>query len=121
MKPADDLRKAIESQNDETGINVNKLRPGDMVRAFTLNSIYEIILLPHTTEVMVRGDGRYFNDLERVSFIGSTWGGSATKSRWVGVGMHMEFVRLKPGGIHNLVITSPVRKLQIIRCTGEQP
>lgn len=118
MSMADHIKGLIESQDETTGIDIRTLQPGDCVRAFTLNSMYEIVVLPGC-EIQVRGDGRYFNEFEQVYFSGSTWGGSMLKVKWVGVGMCMEFHRKKPSGVNNMVLTSFVQKIQILRAEKE--
>ncbi len=91
------------------GVYLRDLDPITTLRVQTQNTLYEIMVpRPPRSGVLVRG-GRFFPEMTKASFGGSSFGGSCLKLAWFGVGLHMEFH--SAGG---WIITSRVRSIQLL-------
>jgi len=109
---SDEINKAKASQNEDTGVFIDKLPVGTIVKIETKRSIYIFEVQDATGRVHIKGTGNYFNEITPARIIGSNFGGTMLKSRWVGIGMRMEVL---PDGPLKGVITSAIRRITVIR------
>lgn len=104
------LLKAVESVKDAQGIFLKDIPEDALVEVHTQNSIYEITVIdPEDGKVAVCGSGRFFTRPEVCHLSGSTWGGSMLRVKWIGIGMHLEVVRIDG----TRIVTSVVRNIEI--------
>lgn len=75
--------------NQDSGINVRKLKPGDTIEVKTRNSTYTIVKQDYGNKVTIKG-GQFCKDETEGHFTGSTFGGTMIKLDWIGYMMHME-------------------------------
>lgn len=92
------------------GCQIDELPALQTLTVFTMNHLYEIIVLASQEgRVRVRG-GQFFPDWREASLAGCSLGGSFLKMRGVYTGFCME---LCAGG--EVIVTSPVQKLTLSR------
>ncbi len=90
------------------GCQIDALPPLQLLTVFTMNHLYEIIVIAsHEGRVRVRG-GQFFPEWREVHLAGCSLGGSFLKMRGVYAGFCME---LYAGG--EVIVTSPVQKLTL--------
>jgi hypothetical protein len=90
------------------GINICHLEPGTTLAVHTRHSVYRLTVMDgHEEQVLILG-GRLFNEPTPARLCGATAGGSALKTGWVGVGLHLE---LSVGGVP--IRTSLVRSIEL--------
>lgn len=95
------------------GIALAELDPISTLHVRTQNTLYEVTVpRPPLSTVLVRG-GRFFPELTRATFGGSSFGGSCLKLAWFGVGLHLEFHYA--GGC---IVTSRVRSITVLDATS---
>ena len=82
--------KIIESEI-EGGVDLDELAEGVVLEVETQNHGYTIVTGGCGKE-LIWGHPRYCPDPVSVRITGSTWGGSMLKIRFVGRGMHLEFL-----------------------------
>jgi hypothetical protein len=104
------IQRLVEIQEELSGIDTRKLKPGTQVKAWTKNSVYEMEIVNCIGDVLVQG-GKYFPQLTPTTFTGSTWGGSMLKIGWIGYMMSMEFQYTEK---NKIISTTFVRKAKII-------
>lgn len=107
---SDDIVNNIEESEKDGGIFLDTLDPGTHVIAVTRNSTYDIEILEEG-KFKVQG-GKYFPEPMETCFNGSTWGGSMLKIKWIGLGMHMEFMH--PTKQSKTVTTTKVKEAKVI-------
>ena len=78
------------SQGD--GIFLNDLQDGQELAVRTQNRCYRIVNQGEGN-ALISGHPRYCEEPVMVKIEGSTWGGSALKANFIGIGMHLEFRR----------------------------
>jgi hypothetical protein len=92
------------------GVGIESVAVGTPVTIHTLHSTYELIVRDGARhDVLLRG-GRLFPEWTEARLNGSTAGGSALKSGWIGIGLRIEIV--VDGKIFT---TSPVQSIWIER------
>jgi hypothetical protein len=92
------------------GCQIDELPALQVLTVFTMNHLYELIVIhSHEGRVRVRG-GQFFPDWREAQLAGCSLGGSFLKLRGVYAGFCME---LYVGG--EVIITSPVQKLTLSR------
>jgi hypothetical protein len=92
------------------GCQIDELPAFQTLTVFTMNHLYEIIVLgSQEGRVRVRG-GQFFPEWREASLAGCSLGGSFLKMRGVYTGFCME---LCAGG--EVIVTSPVQKLTLSR------
>ena len=96
------------------GVFVKDLLAGEKVLVRTQNSLYALYIL-NDSNAEIMGDGNYFNEPTFVFISGSTFGGSAIKVGFIGIGMHLEVWH---GG--KRITTSEIQKIQIIEKTWKE-
>lgn len=100
----------IEAVNKTQGMFVKELGVGIEINVKTQNEEFFIVMLnPGEGKVRVRGSEPFAEPTECV-LSGSTFGGSAIKSRWIGIGMYIEF--FKEG--RHITTSSPVRSIGLV-------
>jgi hypothetical protein len=92
----------------EGGVRLEDLRPGSTLQVTTHNTRYRLIVLTGNI-VLITGHPRYCPTPVLVRIYGSTWGGSMLKVRFIGRGMHMEFVHPE---YQIPIVTSPIQEIQ---------
>ncbi len=98
------------------GCQIDELPALQAVSVFTMNHLYEIIVIAsHEGRVRVRG-GQFFPEWRDVCLAGCSLGGSFLKLRGVYTGFCME---LHVDG--EVIVTSPVQKLTLSRLEALQP
>jgi len=107
---SDDIVNNIEESEKDGGIFLDTLESGTHVIAVTRNSTYDIEVLEEG-KFKVQG-GKYFPEPVEAYFNGSTWGGSMLKIKWIGLGMHIEFMH--PTKQSKTVTTTKVEEAKVI-------
>jgi len=107
------LEKIVDGAAHLKQLRRNELQFGDVVLITTRNSDYTIYVLENDRYVVSGGwFARKGRSPMRVSITGCTWGGSIIKvDTLAACGLRLEF--------GNRVITTTIRKVQIIRGSGK--
>ena len=100
---ADDVNHNIIQSEIEGGVYLRDLPRGAVLAIQTQNRFYRLVSLGEET-ALLSGHPDLCPDPVEVRIQGSTWGGSMLKERFVGRGMHLEFVH----PVHRTVTTSRV-------------
>jgi len=100
---ADAVNGNIIQSEIEGGVYLRDLRPGAVLAIQTQNRFYTLVSLGEEA-ALLSGHPELCPDPVEVRIQGSTWGGSMLKERFVGRGMHLEFVH----PVHRTVTTSMV-------------
>lgn len=101
------LTEQARSAKDIEGINLRDVSPGEILLVRTINSDYSLIYLGHG-RAKIAGNPKICRGSLPVNVLGSTWGGSALRIGFVGIGMCLQFQR--PGEAR-MVTTTPVRSV----------
>lgn len=84
-----DLGKNVEFAENTPGIKLDDIKTGEKFMISTQNTEY--VLEKRDDGLYLSGNEKYCPTPRKVSITGSSWGGSAIKSRFIGEGMRMEF------------------------------
>jgi len=95
----------LHHMEKQHSVALDKLAIGTKIEAKTRNTLYKIEILPNG-RVMVEG-GRYFLQPTETVIVGSTWGGSMIKSKWLEIGMHIEMPQCTTTAVETLKIIAP--------------
>ena len=98
------------------GVAIPSLEPGTTLLVCTRNSRYRLTVLDSATDDVLVEGGRLFLDARPARLDGATAGGTALRTRWVGVGLRME---MSSGG--KRITTSPVQSIEIERHMPHEP
>jgi hypothetical protein len=98
-----------EELAERQGLALSQLDPFTRLGIRTRNTNYEMTLLDPWEGRMAILGGRYFATLATVVLIGSSFGGSLLKLRWIGSGLRMEIM-----ADDVKVVTSPVQTVEIL-------
>lgn len=101
------LESFVEAATDREGLSLASLRPNARLLVRTRNTLYRLVVLGPGPTVLVEG-GWYFPELTEAQFYGSSLGGSALKTYWIGLGFQMEL-----SGPTGRVVTSPIRSIDV--------
>lgn len=106
------LDKIVEQATHLKQVRKKDLQYGDLVLITTQNSVYSVRVLENGFYLV---SGGWFDDKAlspcKTTIAGCTWGGSIIKLEIVAAcGLCLEF--------GNRVVTTPIRKLCVIRCGG---
>lgn len=82
------LDKEVESVEKTDGIKLADIQVGEKFKISTQNTDY--ILELREDGYYLSGDKKLVPVPRKVQINGSTWGGNAIKSDFIGIGMHME-------------------------------
>ncbi len=94
----------ITVSNELDGVYLDDLAEGQELAVETHNRCYRIVNRGEGN-ALISGHPTFCSEPVLVKIDGSTWGGSALKMNFIGIGMHLEF-RLPDG--RRSVTTSPV-------------
>lgn len=100
---ADEVNRNIIQSEVEGGVYLRDLPRGAVLAIQTQNRFYTLVNLGDES-ALLSGHPELCPDPVEVRIQGSTWGGSMLKERFVGRGMHLEFVH----PVHRTVTTSRV-------------
>ncbi len=90
------------------GVALARLEPWSRLVVRTHNTAYHLTVLePSESRVLVQG-GHYFAEATEAVLLGSSFGGSLLKVRWIGCGMRMEI-----STDDRRIVTSPVRSVEV--------
>jgi hypothetical protein len=102
------LGQFAQERGCSDGIDFQSLEIGTTVHVHTRYSSYHLVVTdPENGCALVTG-GRLFLEPTPIRIEGATAGGSAIKAGWIGVGLHLEMLKLT-----NRVTTSVVRAVQV--------
>jgi len=104
---ADAVNANIIRSEIEGGVHLRHLMPGSVLSIRTSNREYRIVLL-NNGAALISGHPEFCPEPVEVQIQGSTWGGSMIKSKYLGRGMHMEFVH----PVHRRIVTSPIVEIR---------
>ncbi len=92
----------------EGGVFLENLSPSTVLQIETRNHCYTAVVLGGS-QALICGHPEYCPRPILVSIAGSTWGGSMLKVRFVGRGMHLEFLHPE---YRTPIVTSPIREIR---------
>jgi len=104
---ADPVNGNIIRSEIEGGVYLRDLPPGAVLDIQTENRYYTLVRLGGES-VLLSGHPELCPDPIEVRIQGSTWGGSMLKEKYVGRGMHLEFVHT----VHRTIVTSRVLEIR---------
>ena len=112
---SDSVNHNIVRSEIEGGVFLERLPPWTVLEIETQHHSYTAVMLGNSY-AYISGHPLYCPKPVLVSITGSTWGGSMLKLRFVGRGMHLEF--LHPS-YRMPIITSPIQEIRECRQTVE--
>lgn len=101
------LTEQVRSAKNIEGIYLRDVSPGEILLVQTTNSDYSLIYLGYGS-AQIAGNPRICRGSQPVNVLGSTWGGSALRIGFIGIGMCLQFQR--PGEAR-MVTTTPIRSV----------
>jgi len=104
---ADQVNHNIIQSEVEGGVYLRDLRPGAVLAIQTRNRSYILVNLSEES-ALISGHPEFCPEPVEVQVQGCTWGGSMLKAKYVGRGMHLEFIH----PVHRTVITSQIVDIQ---------
>jgi len=99
---SDEVNRNIVQSEIEGGVYLDDLPEGAVLKVETQNHEYTIVI--RTGEELIWGHPQYCPRPVPVRIVGSTWGGSMLKLRFIGRGMHLEFRH----PVYRTIITSRI-------------
>jgi hypothetical protein len=105
---SDDVNRAIVQSEIEGGVFLHDLPPSTVLEIQTLNHRYTAVLLGGS-DALISGHPEFCPIPVQVAIAGSSWGGSMLKLRYVGRGMHLEFLHPE---YSTPIITSPIQAIR---------
>ena len=100
---SDSVNRNIIGSEIEGGVYLRDLAPGSVLSLQTRNRIYKVVVLDDET-ALISGHPEFCPEPAQVRILGSTWGGSMLKTKFLGFGMHLEFEH----PVHRTVLTSRI-------------
>jgi hypothetical protein len=100
---SDSVNRNIIGSEIEGGVYLRDLAPGSVLSLQTRNRIYKVVVLDDET-ALISGHPEFCPEPAQVRILGSTWGGSMLKTKFLGFGMHLEFEH----HVHRTVLTSRI-------------
>ena len=104
---ADEVNHNIVQSEIEGGVYLRDLSPGAVLAIQTQNRSYTLVNLGDES-ALISGHPEFCPEPVEVLVQGSTWGGSMLKTKFVGRGMHLEFVH----PVYRTVITSEIVEIR---------
>ncbi|HYK18846.1 MAG TPA: hypothetical protein VEV37_12535 [Bryobacteraceae bacterium] len=104
---SDEVNHNIIQSEVEGGVYLRDLQPGAVLAIQTRNRSYTLVNLSEECS-LISGHPEFCPEPVRVQVQGCTWGGSMLKAKYVGRGMHLEFIH----PVHRTVITSQIVDIQ---------
>jgi hypothetical protein len=100
---SDSVNRNIIGSEIEGGVYLRDLAPGSVLSLQTMNRVYKVVVLDDET-ALISGHPEFCPEPAQVRILGSTWGGSMLKTKFLGFGMHLEFEH----PVHRTVLTSRI-------------
>jgi len=100
---SDSVNRNIIGSEIEGGVYLRDLAPGSVLSLQTVNRVYKVVVLGDET-ALISGHPEFCPEPAQVRILGSTWGGSMLKTKFLGFGMHLEFEH----PVHRTVLTSRI-------------
>ncbi len=100
---SDEVNHNIIASEIEGGVYLRDLTPGSELSVQTRNRVYKVVVLGDET-ALISGHPDFCPEPAEVRILGSTWGGSMLKAKFVGFGMHLEFEH----PVHRVILTSRI-------------
>jgi len=97
------VNRNIIGSEIEGGVYLRDLTPGSVLSLQTTNRVYKVVVLDDET-ALISGHPEFCPEPAQVRILGSTWGGSMLKTKFLGFGMHLEFEH----PVHRTVLTSRI-------------
>jgi len=72
------------------GVHLRDLAPGSVLSIQTMNRVYRLVILEDET-ALISGHPEFCPAPAKVRILGSSWGGSMLRMRYLGRGMQLEF------------------------------
>ena len=104
---SDEINHNIVQSEIEGGVYLRDLQPGAVLAIQTRNRSYRLVSLGEET-ALISGHPEFCPEPVKVQVQGCTWGGSMLKTKFVGRGMHLEFIH----PVYRTVITSQIVDIQ---------
>ena len=104
---SNEINHNIVQSEIEGGVYLRDLQPGAVLAIQTRNRSYRLVSLGEEA-ALISGHPEFCPEPVRVQVQGCTWGGSMLKTKFVGRGMHLEFIH----PVHRTVITSQIVDIQ---------
>jgi hypothetical protein len=104
---SDEVNHNIIQSEVEGGVYLRDLQPGAVLAIQTRNRSYRLVNLSEEYS-LISGHPEFCPEPVEVQVQGCTWGGSMLKAKYVGRGMHLEFIH----PVHRTVITSQIVDIQ---------
>ncbi|HLG95442.1 MAG TPA: hypothetical protein VKX49_03920 [Bryobacteraceae bacterium] len=104
---ANEINHNIIQSEVEGGVYLRDLQPGAVLDIQTRNRSYRLVNLGEEA-ALISGHPEFCPEPVRVQVQGCTWGGSMLKTKYVGRGMHLEFIH----PVYRTVITSQIVDIQ---------
>ncbi|MGA3316812.1 MAG: hypothetical protein ABSC64_10290 [Candidatus Korobacteraceae bacterium] len=105
---SDEVNRNIVQSEIEGGVFLKDLPPATVLEIQTQHHCYLAVLLSDNN-AFISGHPQYCPEPIPVAIVGSTWGGSMLKQRFVGRGMHLEFCHPE---YRTPIVTSPIREIR---------
>jgi hypothetical protein len=106
---SDSVNRNIIGSEIQGGVHLRDLAPGSVLSLQTMNRVYRVVVLGDDT-ALISGHPELCPEPAEVRILGSTWGGSMLKTRFLGFGMHMEFEH----PVHRTIITSRIVDIRAV-------
>ena len=100
---SDAVNHNIVQSEIEGGVYLRDLSPGASLSLQTDNRVYKVVVLGEET-ALISGHPQFCPEPAKVKILGSTWGGSMLKEKFLGRGMHLEFEH----PVHRVILTSRI-------------
>jgi len=110
---SDEINHNIIQSEIEGGVYLRDLQPGAVLAIQTRNRSYTLVSLDEES-ALISGHPEFCPEPVKVQVQGCTWGGSMLKTKFVGRGMHLEFIH----PVHRTVITSQIVDIQQTPASG---
>src|SRR3989344_9036166 len=93
-----DIIRNFEQSERDGGVYIDDIEVGACLRIRTTDHT-ALLVKCSENEFFICGHPRYYPSPIPISIIGSTWGGMMLKRQFIGIGMHLQFIRTnwKPG------------------------
>ena len=104
---SNEINHNIIQSEIEGGVYLRDLEPGAVLAIQTRNRSYRLVNLGEEA-ALISGHPEFCPEPVKVQVQGCTWGGSMLKTKFVGRGMHLEFIH----PVHRTVITSQIVDIQ---------
>ncbi|MBV9574544.1 MAG: hypothetical protein JOY93_10855 [Acidobacteriales bacterium] len=109
---SDDVNRHIIQSEIEGGVFLQDLAPATELQIHTKNHCYRVVFLGESS-ALISGHPEYCPNPTLVAIAGSTWGGSMLKMRFLGRGMHLEFLHPE---YRTPIVTSAIQEIR--ECMG---